>query len=88
LLEGDSGILMRYRKSKDNQVHERARKTGTMAGMLTENAIVALNNGDVDLRPILQVSVSVRVIHKVQFRCKWRLPSMLKHPPNMPVCYV
>jgi hypothetical protein len=50
-------------------VHERARKTGTMAGMLTENAIVALNNGEVDLRPILQVSVSVRVIHKVQFRC-------------------
>ncbi len=50
-------------------MHERARKTGTMAGMLTENAIAALNNGDVDLRPILQVSVSVLVIHKVQFRC-------------------
>jgi hypothetical protein len=38
-----------------------------MAGMLTENAIVALNNGDVDLRPILQVSVSIRAIYKVLF---------------------
>lgn len=28
-----------------------------MANMLTANAIVALNNGDVDLRPVLQVSV-------------------------------
>jgi hypothetical protein len=38
-----------------------------MAGMLTENAIVALNNGDVDLRPILQVSVSVLAIYKLLF---------------------
>ncbi len=54
-------------ESKDSQVQRRATKTGTMAGMLTENAIVALNNGDVDLRPILQVSVSIRAIYKVLF---------------------
>ncbi|CAK9872331.1 unnamed protein product [Sphagnum jensenii] len=36
-----------------------------MAGMLTENSIVALNNGDVDLRPILQV-LDVRQIGNPQ----------------------
>ncbi|CAM6044043.1 unnamed protein product [Sphagnum compactum] len=36
-----------------------------MAGMLTENAIVALNIGDVDLRPILQV-MDVRQIGSPQ----------------------
>ncbi len=38
-----------------------------MAGMLTENAIVALHNGDVDLRPVLQVSVWFCVICICQF---------------------
>lgn len=38
-----------------------------MGMLLTSNAIVALNNGDVELRPVLQVCVNVIVFRKEIF---------------------